>query len=60
MEHPAALHRRVQGMVFFLDGVFGLGLFINGGVGGLEIGLELLFQILGSSSALTGGFGKRS
>nr|VFJ93078.1 MAG: hypothetical protein BECKLFY1418A_GA0070994_102825 [Candidatus Kentron sp. LFY] len=60
MEHPAALHRRVQGTVFFLDGVFGLGLFINGGVCCLDIGLELFLQILGRSSALTGGFGKRS
>ena len=45
MGHPAALHRRVQVMVFFFDGVFGLGLFINGGVGGRKIGLELWFLI---------------
>ena len=43
--HPAALHRRVQVMVLFLDGVPGLGLFINGGVRCLEIGLELWFLI---------------
>nr|VFK19840.1 MAG: hypothetical protein BECKLFY1418C_GA0070996_10647 [Candidatus Kentron sp. LFY] len=60
MGHPGALHRCVQVMVFFFDSVFGLGLFINGGIRRLEIGLELFLQILGSSSALTGGLGKRS
>nr|VFK00562.1 MAG: hypothetical protein BECKLFY1418B_GA0070995_11942 [Candidatus Kentron sp. LFY] len=60
MGHPGAVHGRIQGMVFFLDGVFGLGLFINGGVRCLEIGLELFLQILGRSSALMGGLGNRS
>ena len=45
MGHPGALHRRVQGMVLLFDGMFGLGLFVVGGVGGLEIGLELWFLI---------------
>nr|VFK25235.1 MAG: hypothetical protein BECKLPF1236A_GA0070988_104602 [Candidatus Kentron sp. LPFa]VFK35990.1 MAG: hypothetical protein BECKLPF1236C_GA0070990_104622 [Candidatus Kentron sp. LPFa] len=43
MEHPGAIHRRVQGMVLLFDG-----LFINGGIGGLDIGLELRFQFLGT------------
>lgn len=46
-DHLATLHRRVQFMVFVLDGVFGLGLLIDGGVRCLEIGLELFPQILG-------------
>ena len=41
-DRPGALHRRVQGMVFFFDGVFGLGLFLVGGVGGLEIGIKVI------------------
>lgn len=40
-DHPGAVYRCVQVMVFFLDGVFGFGLFFVGGVCCLEIGLEL-------------------
>ena len=47
-DHFTTLHRCVQVMVFFLDGVFGLGLFINGDVGCLDIGLELRLQFLGA------------
>ena len=35
-------------MVFLFDGVFGLGLFLIGGVGGLQVGIELFFQFLGA------------
>nr|VFK66141.1 MAG: hypothetical protein BECKUNK1418G_GA0071005_108025 [Candidatus Kentron sp. UNK]VFK71777.1 MAG: hypothetical protein BECKUNK1418H_GA0071006_108125 [Candidatus Kentron sp. UNK] len=35
-DHFTTLHRCVQGMVLLFDG-----LFINGGIGDLEIGLEL-------------------
>ena len=51
-DHLAALHRRVQFMVFVLDGVFGLGLLINGGIRCIEIGIELFPQILGADGRI--------